>query len=72
MMKFTLATLKRCAIDAEADLFVLTPGRPLPDFSRPGVRREIWLCVTPESDRRLAYLIASRFDKIFIFTGKAA
>ena len=72
MMKFTLATLKRCAADAEADLFVLTPGRPLPDFSRRTPGREIWLCVTPESDRRLAYSIASRFDKIFIFTEKAA
>ena len=67
-MKFSLAALKRCAADAEAELIVLGPDdRKLPALRSCNPDRERWLCVLPKANSQLACTAAHRFDKIFIF-----
>lgn len=71
-MTFTLAQLKKRATASGAELIVLTPGEKLPESLRGKTGKELWLCVPANTDEKLIYAAASRFDKVYIFNGQEA
>ena len=73
MRTLSLATLKKAAVACEAELLVLRPGRKLPASLRGRTGHKLWLCVMLETDRRIVYAAACRFDEVYYFlTGKEA
>lgn len=65
-----LQELKQRAARSGAELLVLRPGRKLPGAMRGKSGREIWLCVPANTDEKLLYAAAARFDKVYTFTEK--
>ena len=60
-MTFTLAQLKKRAAVSGAELIVL-----------PENGKELWLCVPANTDKKLIYSAASRFEKVYIFNEQEA
>ena len=71
-MTFTLAQLKKRAAASGAELIVLPENGKLPESLRGKTGKELWLCVPANTDEKLIYAAASRFDKIYIFNGQEA
>ena len=71
-MTFTLAQLKKHAAARGAELIVLPENGKLPESLRGKTGKELWLCVPANTDEKLIYAAASRFDKIYIFNGQEA
>ena len=69
-MTFTLAQLKERAAASGAELIVLTPGEKLPESLQGKTGKELWLCVPANTDKKLIYAAAARFDKVYTFTAK--
>ena len=66
-MNFTLAQLKKHAAARGAELIVLPENGKLPESLRGYTGKELWLCVPANTDEKLIYAAASRFDKVYIF-----
>lgn len=66
----TLQELKQRAARRGAELLALRSGRKLPGAMRGKSGREIWLCVPANTDEKLLYAAAARFDKVYTFTAK--
>ena len=66
-MTFTLAQLKERAAASGAELIVLPESGKLPESLRGKTGKELWLCVPANTDEKLIYAAASRFDKVYIF-----
>ena len=66
-MTFTLTQLKERAAASGAELIVLPENGKLPGDMRGKNGKELWLCITANTDKKLIYAAASRFDKVYIF-----
>ena len=66
----TLQELKQRAARSGAELLVLRPGGKLPGDMRGKSGKELWLCVPANTDKKLLYAAAARFDKVYTFTAK--
>lgn len=71
-MTFTLAQLKKRAAASGAELIVLPENGKLPESLRGKTGKELWLCVPANTDKKLIYTAASRFDKVYIFNKQEA
>jgi hypothetical protein len=71
-MTFTLAQLKKRAAASGAELIVLPENGKLPEALRGNTGKELWLCVPANTDEKLIYAAASRFDKVYIFNEQEA
>jgi hypothetical protein len=69
-MPFTLAHLKECATTCGAELLVLSPNGKLPKSLRGKSSKELWLCVKANTNKKLIYVLASHFDKVYTFIEK--
>ena len=69
-MTFTLAQLKERAATCGAELIVLSGNGNLPESLRGKTGKELWLCVPANTDEKLIYAAAARFDKVYTFTAK--
>ena len=66
----TLQELKQRAARSGAEHLVLRPGGKLPGDMRGKSGKELWLCVPANTDEKLLYAAAARFDKVYTFTAK--
>ena len=66
-MTFTLTQLKECAAASGAELIVLPGNGKLSGDMRGKTGKELWLCVPANTDKKLIYAAASRFDKVYMF-----
>ena len=66
-MNFTLTQLKERAAASGAELIVLPENGKLPGDMRGKTGKELWLCVPANTDKKLIYTAASRFDKVYMF-----
>ena len=71
-MTFTLTQLKERATVSRAELIVLPENGKLPGDIRGKNGKELWLCVPANTDKKLVYAAASRFDKVYIFNKQEA
>jgi hypothetical protein len=71
-MTFTLAQLKKRAAASGAELIVLQGNGNLPEDMRGKTGKELWLCVPANTDKKLIYAAAARFDKVYIFNKQEA
>ena len=71
-MTFTLTQLKERAAASGAELIVLHGNGNLPEDMRGKTGKELWLCVPTNTDKKLIYAAASRFDKVYIFNEQEA
>ena len=71
-MTFTLAQLKKRAAASGAELIVLPENGKLPGSLRGNTGKELWLCVPANTDEKLIYTAASRFDKVYSFNKQEA
>ena len=71
-MNFTLTQLKERAAASGAELIVLPENGKLPAALRGNTGKELWLCVSTVTDKKLIYAAASRFDKVYIFNKQEA
>ena len=66
-MPFTLAQLKERAAASGAKLIVLPENGKLPGDMRGKNGKKLWLCIPANTDKKLIYAAASRFDKVYMF-----
>jgi hypothetical protein len=66
----TLQELKQRAARSGAELLVLRPGGKLPGDMRGKSGKELWLCAPANTDEKLLYAAAARFDKVYTFLSK--
>ena len=66
-MTFTLTQLKERAAASGVELIVLPGNGKLPGDMRGKNGKEIWLCIPANTDKKLIYAAASRFDKVYVF-----
>ena len=66
-MTFTLTQLKERAAASGAELIVLPENGKLPGDMRGKNGKELWLCIPANTDEKLIYTVASRFDKVYMF-----
>ena len=71
-MTFTLNQLKKRAAASGAELIVLQGNGNLPGNMRGKTGKELWLCVPTNTDKKLIYAAAARFDKVYIFNKQEA
>ena len=71
-MNFTLTQLKERAAASGAELIVLPKNGKLPADMRGKNGKELWLCIPANTDKKLIYAAASRFDKVYIFNKQEA
>ena len=69
-MTFTLTQLKERAAASGAELIVLPENGKLPGDMRGKNGKVLWLCVPANTDKKLIYSAAARFDKVYTFTEK--
>ena len=70
MKTLTLAQLEERAAACGAELLVLRSGGKLPESLRGKFGREVWLCVKKETDKKVLFATAVRFEKVYVFTEK--
>lgn len=66
-MTFTYSQLKERAAALGAEFIVLPENGKLPESLRGKTGKELWLCVPANSNKKLIYVAASHFDKVYIF-----
>ena len=71
-MNFPLSQLKERTAASGAELIVLPENGKLPGNMRGKTGKELWLCIPANTDKKLIYAAASRFDKVYIFNGQEA